>query len=81
MRKTLTIAALVLALGCPVFAGEMNAPVAPAPPPSQPAPTIQEPITDGEMSAGATAPTTDGIIQNEAAATFVQVVLNLLALS
>jgi hypothetical protein len=80
MRKTLTTAALVLALCCPVFAGEMNTPVAPAPPPSQPASAIQEPTTDGEMSAGVMAPTADGIMGNGAAATFVQIVLNLLAL-
>jgi hypothetical protein len=33
------------------------------------------------MLAGATAPTADGIIQNDVAATFAQVLLNLLALS
>ncbi|MBA3241434.1 MAG: hypothetical protein H0T60_09455 [Acidobacteria bacterium] len=53
----------------------------PEPPLSQPAPAIQEATTGGEMSAGATAPTADGIMPNDAAATFVQVVLNLLALS
>lgn len=81
MRKTLTTAALVLALSCPAFAGIMHTPVAPEPPPPQSAPAAQEPTTDGEMSAGATAPTADGHMQNGAAATFVQVMLSLLALS
>ena len=53
----------------------------PAPPPSQPATAVQEPTTDGDIETGATAPTTDGIMQNAAADTFMQVVLNLLALS
>ena len=40
MRKTLATAALVLALGCPVFAGEMHTPPATQPPqpPQQAAP-------------------------------------------
>ncbi len=51
MRRTLTIAALVLALSCPVFAGEMHTP-APAPPPPN---TIQaEPVTAGEGETEAT---------------------------
>lgn len=45
MRKTLTTAALLLALCCPVLAGEINAPPAPPPPPqSEPRPTAE-----GEM--------------------------------
>ena len=43
MRKTLGVAALMLALCCPAFAGEIPTP--PAPPP-QPATAVQEP-TDG----------------------------------
>lgn len=50
----------------------------PAPPP---APAVQHPTTDGEMDTGATAPTADGIMQNEATVAFVQVVLTLLTLS
>ena len=45
MRKTLTTAALLLALSCPAFAGEMHTPGSPTPPP-QPASAVQEP-TDG----------------------------------
>lgn len=81
MRKTLTTAALVLALSCPAFAGIMHTPVAPEPPPPQPASAMREVTTDGEMSAGATSLTADGHMQNGAAATFVEVVLALLALA
>jgi hypothetical protein len=77
MRKTLGVFVLALLLTGSANAGIM-ANESPAPP-SQPA--VQETITDGDMSAGATAPTTDGIIQNDAAATFIQVILNLLVLS
>lgn len=78
MRKTLRASVMVLALCCPAFAGDaLCPPVAPPPP----ATAVQEPTTDGEMSAGVTAPTADGHIQNEAAATFMQVLMNLLALS
>ena len=45
MRKTLTTAALLLALSCPALAGEMGTPGSPAPPPTSKA--VQEP-TDGE---------------------------------
>jgi len=45
MRKTLTTAALLLALTCPVLAGEIHTPGSPAPPPPSDA---QEP-TGGEM--------------------------------
>ena len=76
MRKTLTTVALVLTLCCPVFAGEMNAPPATQPPP--PAPAVQEPTTDGIIQNDAS----DGDMDNgAAAATFAQVLLNLLALS
>jgi hypothetical protein len=44
MRKTISVAALLLALTCPAYAGEMQNDK-PAPPP-QPASAIQEP-TDG----------------------------------
>ena len=59
------------------FVGSTQAGIVLTPCP-EPATIEQEPTTDGDMSAGATA---DGIIQNEAAATFMQVVLNLLALA
>jgi hypothetical protein len=81
MRKTLTTAALVLALTCPAFAGEMHTPVAPTPTPLQPAGATQWPTMDGEICTGVTATDADGDLQNDAAATFIQVLLNLLALS
>jgi hypothetical protein len=64
----------------------MNAPPAPQPPPP-PAPTAQGPTTDGEIPTPLTADgitpngTSDGIMDNGAAITFAQMVLNLLALS
>ncbi len=79
MTKTLRASVIVLALCVPAFAGDMLTPsVVPTP---QPATTVQGPTTDGDISTGVTAPTADGIMQNEAAATFAQVLLNLLALS
>ena len=47
MRKTLTTAALLLALGCPVFAGEMHTPPAPEP---TPASTTQEPVEGATLN-------------------------------
>lgn len=41
MRKTLTTGLLLLALSCPVFAGEMLTPPAPQPPPA-PTSAMQE---------------------------------------
>ena len=46
MRKTISVAALLLALTCPTYAGEIPN-VTPAPP--QLSDTAQEPITDGDM--------------------------------
>jgi hypothetical protein len=50
MRKTLTTAALLLALSCPALAGEMATPGSPAPPPSDPADGI---IQGGQPAAAA----------------------------
>lgn len=36
MQKTLRVAALMLALCCPVYAGEIGCPPAPPPPPDDP---------------------------------------------
>ncbi len=52
----------------------------PAPPPPTPT-AVQEPTTDGNMNTGATAPAADGIMGNDAAATLIKIVLNLLALT
>ena len=56
MRKTLTTVALLLALSCTAFGGEMSTPPAPAPQPTpQPTPTgaMQEPTTTDEDTTGA----------------------------
>jgi hypothetical protein len=65
MRKTLTTAALLLALSCPAFAGEMLTPPAPQPPPA-PASAALEPTTEATTEDG-----TQG--------TYVQIALELLA--
>jgi hypothetical protein len=51
MRKTLTTAALLMALSCPAFAGEMHTPPAPQPTPQS---AVQEPTTTDEDTTGAT---------------------------
>lgn len=77
MRKAISILVLALTLTCSTYAGEMpNG--APAPPTPQPTPAVQEPTTDGIIN---TPLTTDADMQNDAAVTFMQVILNLLALS
>ena len=67
MRRTLTTAALVLALCCPAFAGIMHTP-APAPPENAvtgemhtPAPTTQS-ATGGESATGATDGLTEAML-------------------
>lgn len=50
MRKTLCLAALILALHCPVLAGEIPNPPAPQPHGM----TVQEPVTADEDYTGAT---------------------------
>ena len=65
MRKTLGVAALILAVCCPTLAGEMPTPPAP---------------TDGIIQTGAPAPTAeDGIIHGDNADTLTQIALELLA--
>lgn len=82
MSKAIRASVLVLLLACSAQAGWIQNGVADAPPPPPPPATaVQGPTTDGVISTGATAPTVHGITQNDAAATFLQVVLNLLALS
>ena len=63
MRKTISVAALLLALTCPAYAGDMPN-VTPAPP--------QTPSTSQ-------APTTDGDIQNDAADILTQTALDIQA--
>jgi hypothetical protein len=63
MRKTITVAALLLALTCPAYAGDMPN-VTPAPP--QLGNTAQEPTTDGDM-------------QNDSADRLTEIALELLA--
>ena len=48
MRKTLTTVALLLALSCPAFAGEINTTGSPTPPPppSNPIVIMEEPTDD-----------------------------------
>ncbi|HEU4597172.1 MAG TPA: hypothetical protein VFS10_18720, partial [Pyrinomonadaceae bacterium] len=77
MRKSISVLALMLALTCFTYAGDIQNGVTGTPQPT-PAPAVQEPTTDGEIDTGATA---DGIMPNDAATTFMQMVLNLLALS
>lgn len=48
MRKTLTTAALLMALSCPALAGEIHTPGAPTPPP--PASAAQEPTDDATLN-------------------------------
>ncbi len=45
MRKTISVAALLLALTCPTYAGDMQNDAPKPPPPS----AVQEPTTDGEI--------------------------------
>jgi len=63
MRKTISVAALLLALTCPIYAGEI--------PNDSPAPP-QTPSTSQ-------APTTDGDTQNDAADILTQTALDVLA--
>ena len=76
MKKTLRASVLVLALYCPAFAGDIPCPtVAPTP---QPARAVQELTLDSGIQSPQTL---DGDVPNGgAAATFVEVLLNLLAL-
>jgi hypothetical protein len=68
MRKTLPTAALMLLLSCPAFAGEMNNPNSPTPPP----PTVEEPAGDTTLS--------DGAATSDASAPLMQITLELLAI-
>jgi hypothetical protein len=68
MRKTLILAALLLAFSCPALAGEMGTPGSPTPPP--PASAVQEP-TDTDQA---------GEMPNGVAESLTQTALDLLAL-
>ena len=79
MRNAIRASVLMLALCCPAFAGNIPNPPGVTTTPT-PAPAVQETTTFGDLQPGEL-PTSGGDIQNGAAATFMQVVLNLLALS
>ena len=67
MRKTISVAALLLALTCPTYAGDMQNDAPKPPPPS----AVQEPADEA---------TTDGEMQNDAPDSLTRVALDLLAL-
>jgi hypothetical protein len=73
MRKTFSVALLVLALGCPVFAGEIHNP-APQPTPStmQETPTTQAPAAASEIQ-------NQPSVDESEAASLTQIALDLLA--
>ena len=76
MRKAISVSALILALTCPVYAGDMpNG--SPQPPPPAPASATQEP-TGGEMPNGE--PALAGEILNDVPGDMTQIALDLLAL-
>ncbi len=77
MRKVISVLALSLALTCSASAGDIQNGVT-GTPPQQPATAVQDQPTGGEIQ---NPQTTDGEIQNGAAATFAELVLTLLALS
>ncbi|MDT5294302.1 MAG: hypothetical protein QOJ76_1182 [Acidobacteriota bacterium] len=64
MRKTISIAALILALTCSTYAGDMQNDTPKPPPP--PIPVVQEPTTNGDM-------------QNDSADSLTEIVLDLIA--
>lgn len=80
MRKTLRASVLVLMVCCPAFAGDIPNPVyVPTP---QPARNFQEETTDGDITDPVTgAPTADAEMLDDATAIYVNILLNLLALS
>jgi hypothetical protein len=69
MRKAISVSALILALTCSAYAGDMpnGAPEPPPPPPPPMTSTLQAPTTDGDMP--------NGVLSS-----IVEVVLNLLTL-
>ena len=69
MRKTISVAALLLALTCPAYAGDIQNDS-----PKPPTNAVQEP-TDATQE-----PTTDGYVPNDAPDSLTQTVLDLLAL-
>ncbi len=73
MRKTLGVAALMLALCCPALAGEI-----PTPPAS--AGEIPNPPAPESTNVTAQEPTANGIMQNEATDSLTQIALDVLAL-
>jgi hypothetical protein len=76
MRKSIQASVLVLALAVSTYAGDMQCGVTDTPPPP-PASAVQEQPTAEDISIPTT---TDGDIHTGAELTFVEVMLNLLAL-
>lgn len=68
MRKLLPTAALLLLLACPAFAGEVNNPNSPTPPPT---PVVEQPTGDTTLN--------DGTATSDASAPLMQITLELLA--
>ena len=68
MRKTMTTAALLLALGCPASAGEMHTPGSPAPPTTTTS-AVQEP-----------APETQAVVEDGVRGSMTEIALDLLSL-
>ena len=71
MRKTLGVAALMLALCCPAFAGEIHTTGAPTPPPPAQASNQQ-----GDIQV----PTADTTTEDGTQGTYMQIALELLTL-
>lgn len=69
MRKTISVAALLLTLSCPAYAGDIQND-SPKPPPS----AMQEPTNANQESS------LDGIISNDVVESLTQTALDLLAL-
>jgi hypothetical protein len=79
MRKTLRASTLVLALCCPAFAGDIPNPVV-VPTPQPRTSSFQGPTANEDVETVMTAPAAEGETLSGATATFLEVVLNLLAL-
>jgi hypothetical protein len=80
MRKSISVLALLVALTCSAFAGDMQNGVTGTPQPT-PTPALMGPTNDGEIPTWETDTNAGGDVQNGVVASFIEVVLNLLDLS